>query len=91
MHKTLKSFYRNKSIQDKRKLFDMKQLTRITIKTLCLGIILGTSVLSMAQMTGKENEKLIPFGDFNSWMVRIIDESFVIGGNTKTYRIYPNG
>lgn len=44
----------------------------------------------MAQMTGKENEKLIPFGDFNSWMVRIIDESFVIGGNTKTlYEVAP--
>ncbi|MFR7877781.1 MAG: hypothetical protein ACLU4J_16045 [Butyricimonas paravirosa] len=38
----------------------------------------------------KENEKLIPFGDFNSWMVRIIDESFVIGGNTKTlYEVAP--
>ena len=68
----------------------MKQFTRNTIKTLCLGIILGTSVLSMAQTTGKENEKLIPFGDFNSWMVRIIDESFVIGGNTKTlYEVAP--
>ena len=68
----------------------MKQFTRNTIKTLCLGIILGTSVLSMAQTTEKENEKLIPFGDFNSWMVRIIDESFVIGGNTKTlYEVAP--
>lgn len=44
----------------------------------------------MAQTTEKENEKLIPFGDFNSWMVRIIDESFVIGGNTKTlYEVAP--
>ena len=68
----------------------MKQFTRNTIKTLCLGIILGTSVISMAQTTEKENEKLIPFGDFNSWMVRIIDESFVIGGNTKTlYEVAP--
>ena len=55
---------------------------------LCLGIIGATSSLSMAQT--KENEKLIPFGDFNSWMVRIIDESFVIGGNTKTlYEVAP--
>ena len=66
----------------------MKRFTRVTIKMLCLGIIGATSSLSMAQT--KENEKLIPFGDFNSWMVRIIDESFVIGGNTKTlYEVAP--
>ena len=58
MYKTLKSFYRNKRIQNRGKSIDMKQFTRNTIKTLCLGIILGTSVLSMAQTTGKENEKL---------------------------------
>lgn len=68
----------------------MKQLTHTTIKILCLGIILGTSSLSIAQTTEKQEEKLIPFGDFNSWMVRIIDESFVIGGNTKTlYEVAP--
>ena len=63
----------------------MKQFTRNTIKALCLGIILGASSIlsSVAQTTVNENEKLIPFGDFNRWMVRVIDESFVIGGNTK--------
>lgn len=25
----------------------------------------------------------IPFGDMDNWMVRVVDESFVIGGNTK--------
>ncbi len=68
----------------------MKQLFRQTIKTLCLGVILGANLPSTAQTPVKENEKLIPFGDFNSWMVRIIDESFVIGGNTKTlYEVAP--
>ncbi|MFR4038643.1 MAG: PCMD domain-containing protein [Butyricimonas faecalis] len=44
----------------------------------------------MAQTTVNENEKLIPFGDFNRWMVRVIDESFVIGGNTKIlYEVAP--
>ena len=70
----------------------MKQFTRNTIKALCLGIILGASSIlsSVAQTTVNENEKLIPFGDFNRWMVRVIDESFVIGGNTKIlYEVAP--
>ena len=70
----------------------MKQFTRNTIKMLCLGIILGASSIlsSVAQTTVNENEKLIPFGDFNRWMVRVIDESFVIGGNTKIlYEVAP--
>ena len=24
-----------------------------------------------------------PYGDMNQWMVRVVDESLVIGGNTK--------
>ena len=59
------------------------------IKTLCLGIILGTSMNGIAQTAPPVTEKLIPYGDFNSWMVRIIDESFVIGGNTKI--LYDSG
>ena len=60
------------------------------ITTLCLGIILGTSMNGIAQTAPPVTEKLIPYGDFNSWMVRIIDESFVIGGNTKIlYEVAP--
>ncbi|MFI3305083.1 MAG: PCMD domain-containing protein [Rikenellaceae bacterium] len=29
-------------------------------------------------------EEMIPFGDMNSWMTRVIDESRIIGGETKT-------
>lgn len=60
------------------------------IKTLCLGFLLGMSVNGIAQSTPPGTEKLIPYGDFNSWLVRIIDESFVIGGNTKVlYEVAP--
>ena len=69
----------------------MKKLINCkVIKTLCIGIFLGTSIQTFAQTPSETTEKLIPYGDFNSWMVRIIDESFVIGGNTKTlYEVAP--
>lgn len=69
----------------------MKKLVNCkVIKTLCLSIFLGTSIQTFAQTPTETTEKLIPYGDFNSWMVRIIEESFVIGGNTKTlYEVAP--
>ncbi len=30
-----------------------------------------------------EKSELLPFGDMDRWMVRVVEESFVIGGNTK--------
>lgn len=69
----------------------MKKQINITIKALlCFGILFGTSLFGIAQTPDKKTEKLIPYGDFNNWMVRIIDESFVIGGNTKIlYEVAP--
>lgn len=30
-----------------------------------------------------EKTEVVPFGDMNEWMVRVVEESFIIGGNTK--------
>lgn len=39
-----------------------------------------------------QQEELLPFGDMNRWMTRVIDESRIIGGDTKTlYEIAPEG
>ena len=44
-----------------------------------------------SSVTAQNKEKLIPFGDMNHWVIRNINESAVIGGNTKTlYEIGPN-
>lgn len=40
------------------------------------------TVLSAAQAQ-TETAEPVPFGDMDNWMVRVVDESFVIGGNTK--------
>ncbi len=42
----------------------------------------GLSLYSIAQKTTNSTEQL-PFGDMNKWMVRVVDESFIIGGDTK--------
>lgn len=43
-----------------------------------------------SQGTEQEKEELLPFGDFNRWLTRNIEESLIIGGNTKTiYAIAP--
>ena len=67
-----------------------KQTTTIIKAFLCFSFLLGINLFVTAQTPEKGTEKLIPYGDFNSWMVRIIDESFVIGGNTKIlYEVAP--
>lgn len=42
----------------------------------------GLSLLTQAQHTAETTE-LLPYGDMDRWMVRVVEESFVIGGNTK--------
>ena len=50
----------------------------------CLHVILcmGLSLPALAQSDTEETED-IAFGNMDQWMVRVVDESFVIGGNTK--------
>lgn len=42
----------------------------------------GLSYHSQAQSV-KETVEPVPFGDMDKWMVRVVEESFVIGGETK--------
>ena len=53
-----------------------------TKKTYLFIIGLLFAATSYAQET-KEHAELIPFGDMDQWMVRTVDESFIIGGQTK--------
>lgn len=49
-------------------------------------------MLSFAGQLRAQNDttELFPYGDMNQWMVRVVDESLVIGGNTKyLYEITP--
>lgn len=43
------------------------------------------SSLPLYGVTQNQGEKIesVPFGDMDKWMVRVVEESFVIGGNTK--------
>lgn len=47
-----------------------------------MGCILSLSFAGHAQ-NQKETIENVPFGNMDKWMVRVVDESFVIGGNTK--------
>lgn len=43
----------------------------------------GVVMMGQASYAQSEKEELIPYGDMDKWMVRVVEESFVIGGNTK--------
>lgn len=45
-------------------------------------LCLGWYQYSSAQTTAETTE-FVPFGDMDNWMVRVVNESFIIGGNTK--------
>lgn len=51
---------------------------------ICIGILLclGMFYCSYAQEQSETIEN-VPFGNMDKWLVRVVDESFVIGGNTK--------
>lgn len=54
-------------------------------------IFLITLVIAFPTCIHAGNLEKIAFGDFNSWVIREIKESSIIGGNTKTlYEIGPN-
>lgn len=56
----------------------------------CTITFLTLSLSGISQVLPSEREELIPYGDFDSWLVRVIDESFIIGGKTKyLYEIAP--
>lgn len=51
---------------------------------ICIGILLclGMSFNGFSQEQSETIEN-VPFGNMDKWLVRVVDESFVIGGNTK--------
>ena len=62
----------------------MKMIRFISGKLLLCVVV--ASVVMSAQAADK-----LKYGDFNSWVIRNIKESSVLGGNTKTlYEIGPN-
>lgn len=60
----------------------------------CSVVLLATCLLSIttdAQAQSNDNEKMLPFGNMNHWVVRKIHESGLIGGKTKTlYEVGPD-
>lgn len=49
--------------------------------------LVAQSFLAQAQ---EQSEELLPFGNMDQWLVRVVDESFIIGGKTKyLYEIAP--
>lgn len=56
--------------------------SRVLKGILCLNFVLGGVAVGKAQDSARI--KSIPFGDMDNWLVRVIEESFVIGGKTKT-------
>ncbi len=53
-----------------------------------ISLLLISSIIS--QTTAQERIEPVPFGDFNAWVTRYIEESNIIGGNTRTiYAVAP--
>ena len=58
-------------------------------KTVVTGLLIF--VMAVIPLHSKEHVELLPFGDFESWTVRYIKESKLIGGKTKAlYMVGPN-
>ncbi len=59
-----------------------------TMRRVILMVVFAVSLIGGVVAT--EREELIPFGDFEQWLTRVIKESGIIGGDTKTlYEIAP--
>ena len=57
-------------------------------KNQVIAMLLTASILNVAHAKDLEE---IPYGGFNSWVIREIKESSIIGGKTKTlYEIGPD-
>lgn len=62
----------------------------IGFKKRYLEIALFFGIIFASFTSNAQKEELIPFGDMDKWLVRVVDESFIIGGNTKyLYEIAP--
>ena len=54
-------------------------------------LIASSGIATKTSAQSHDTEHLLKYGDMNSWVVRHIHESAVIGGQTKTlYEIGPN-
>ena len=64
----------------------------ITVMKHCCKIMLALATcLATADATAADKEEYLPYGNMNSWTIRKIKESGVIGGDTKTlYEVGPN-
>lgn len=66
----------------------MVRLYHILKLFLCLGITVATS--NIQAQTQSERIEPIPYGDMDKWLVRVVKESFLIGGATKyLYEVAP--
>lgn len=62
----------------------------IGFKKRYLEIALFSGIIFASFTSNAQKEEPIPFGDMDKWLVRVVDESFIIGGNTKyLYEIAP--
>lgn len=53
-------------------------------RTNCLSwVLLGLSFYSMNLKAQTGQTEPVPFGNMDKWLVRVVEESFIIGGNTK--------
>lgn len=66
----------------------MSRITKHLSKIVLLAGMAALPNFTFAQQT--TTEELLPFGDMDQWLVRVVNESFVIGGKTKyLYEIAP--
>ena len=65
----------------------MLRMTKHLSKIVLLAVLALVPSITHAQNT---TEELLPFGDMDQWLVRVVNESFIIGGKTKyLYEIAP--
>ena len=65
----------------------MLRMTKHLSKIVLLAVWALVPSITHAQNT---TEELLPFGDMDQWLVRVVNESFIIGGKTKyLYEIAP--
>ena len=61
------------------------------MKRWILALLSVFAILQIPLKGSAENFELFKYGDFDNWVTRNIDESAIIGGNTKQlYEIAPN-
>lgn len=59
-------------------------------QTLKISLSIGLIMMHLASYAQQGKEELIAYGDMDKWMVRVVEESLIIGGNTKyLYEIAP--